>query len=109
LDSADRCQLITDIAEYLSFKMSEGETIGSNVWFDLAWVIFPAIAQDKVCYFPSSRMKALALLKKNPPLYARLAGFIRINSAAYPLLERKRVNGDPDMSKYLDSLGVPAA
>jgi hypothetical protein len=25
------------------------------------------------------------------------------------LLERKRVNGDPDMSKYLDSLGVPAA
>jgi hypothetical protein len=54
-------------------------------------------------------MKILALLKKNPPLYARLAEFVQINSAAYPLLERKRVNGDPDMSKYLDSLGVPAA
>jgi hypothetical protein len=38
-----------------------------------------------------------------------LAGFIRINSAAYPLLERKRVNGDPDMSKYLDSLGIQTA
>jgi hypothetical protein len=109
LDSAGRCQLIADIAEYLSFRMSEGVVIGSNAWFDLAWVIFPAIAQDKVCYFPSARMKILALLKKNPPLYARLAEFIQINSAAYPLLERKRVNGDPDMSKYLDSLGIPAA
>ena len=86
--------------------MSEGVVIGSNAWFDMAWVLFPAIAQDRVCYFPSGRMKVLAMLKKNAPLYARLAGFIQINSAAFPLLERKRVNGDPDMSKYLESLGI---
>jgi hypothetical protein len=53
-------------------------------------------------------MKILALLKKNPPLYARLAEFVQFNPAAYPLLERKRVNGDPEVEKYLESLGIGA-
>jgi hypothetical protein len=54
-------------------------------------------------------MKALALLKKNPLLYTRLAPFIQINSVAYPQLERKRVNGDPGVNKYIESLGIQSA
>jgi hypothetical protein len=108
LDSAERCQLIADVAEYLSYRMSEGETIGSNVWFDLVWVIFPSIARNMVCYLPSTRMKLINLLKHNPPLYARLREFVQFNPAAYPLLERKRVNGDPGVEKYLESLGIGA-
>jgi len=103
LDSAERCQLIADVAEYLSYRMSEGETIGSNVWFDLV-----SIARNMVCYLPSTRMKLISLLKHNPPLYARLREFVQFNPAAYPLLERKRVNGDPGVEKYLESLGIGA-
>jgi hypothetical protein len=53
-------------------------------------------------------MKLISLLKHNPPLYARLREFVQFNPAAYPLLERKRVNGDPGVEKYLESLGIGA-
>ena len=82
---------------------------GDSVWFDMAFVIFPAIAQNRICYFSSNRMKVLTLLKRNPPLYDRLTEFMQINPAAYPNLERRRLNGDPDVAKYIAQLNIQAS
>lgn len=103
----ERCLLIRDVAQFVNQEMETGRVIGSNVWYDLAFCLLPALALGKpVCFRP--RMKLLAILRTKPDLWLQVSEFVVTTEAAEPLYERKRILGATytDLTAYKERIAA---